>query len=93
MVKMPVPNGEEQILFPSENGSEVSKSPSLDFNPDSVDWSPPVSTVYTDVGVVPEHEKNELDHLISHLESMSKLSHTLLSLFILFQAYGFKSEI
>ncbi|TKY52162.1 Kinesin-1 protein [Spatholobus suberectus] len=65
---MPVPNGEEQILLPSESGSEVSKSPSLDLNPDSVDGSPPVSTVYTDVGVVPEHDKNELEHLISNLE-------------------------
>ena len=43
---MPVPNGEEQILLPeTENASEVSKSPSLDLNPDSVDGSPPVSTV------------------------------------------------
>ncbi|RZB87492.1 kinesin-like protein KIN-14U [Glycine soja] len=68
-MKMPVPNGEEQILLPeTENASEVSKSPSLDLNPDSVDGSPPVSTVYTDVGVVPEHQKNELEHLISNLE-------------------------
>ncbi|RDY08423.1 Kinesin-like protein KIN-14U, partial [Mucuna pruriens] len=65
---MPVPNGEEQILLPSENASEVSKSPSLDLNPDAVDGSPPVSTVYTDVGVVPEHQKNELEHLISNGE-------------------------
>ncbi|KAG4983476.1 hypothetical protein JHK87_028225 [Glycine soja] len=69
VMKMPVPNGEEQILLPeTENASEVSKSPSLDLNPDSVDGSPPVSTVYTDVGVVPEHQKNELEHLISNLE-------------------------
>ncbi|CAJ1976198.1 unnamed protein product [Sphenostylis stenocarpa] len=67
---MPVPNGEEQVLLASENASEVSKSPSLDLSPDSdsVDGSPPVSTVYTDVGVVPEHQKNELEHLISNLE-------------------------
>lgn len=65
--KMPFPNGEEQILL-SENGSEVSKSPSLDLKPDSVDGSPTVSTVYTDVGVVPEHQKNELEHFISNLE-------------------------
>ncbi|KAK7391928.1 hypothetical protein VNO78_20352 [Psophocarpus tetragonolobus] len=64
---MPVPNGEEQILLP-ENASEVSKSPSLDLNSDSVYGSPPVSTDYTDVGVVPEHQKNELDHLTSNLE-------------------------
>ncbi|KAH1192074.1 Kinesin-like protein KIN-14U [Glycine max] len=66
-MKMPVPNGEEQVLLP-ENASEVSESPSLNLNPDSVDGSPPVSTVYTDVGVVPEHQKNELEHLISNLE-------------------------
>ncbi|QCE07396.1 kinesin-like protein KIN-14U [Vigna unguiculata] len=67
---MPVPNGEEQVLFASENANEVSKSPSLDLNPDSDsgDGSPPVSTVYTDVGVVPEHQKNELEHFISNLE-------------------------
>ncbi|WVY95699.1 hypothetical protein V8G54_027850 [Vigna mungo] len=67
---MPVPNSEEQVLFALENASEVSKSPSLDLNPDSdsVDGSPPVSTVYTDVGVVPEHQKNELEHFISNLE-------------------------
>jgi len=70
---MPVPNGEEQVLFASENANEVSKSPSLDLNPDSDsgDGSPPVSTVYTDVGVVPEHQKNELEHFISNLESMN----------------------
>ncbi|XP_006606487.1 kinesin-like protein KIN-14U isoform X1 [Glycine max] len=67
VMKMPVPNGEEQVLLP-ENASEVSESPSLNLNPDSVDGSPPVSTVYTDVGVVPEHQKNELEHLISNLE-------------------------
>ncbi|XP_027364249.1 kinesin-like protein KIN-14U [Abrus precatorius] len=59
---MLVLNGEEQILLPSE-------STSLDLNADSVDGFPPVSsTVYTDVGVVPEHEKNELELLISNLE-------------------------
>lgn len=66
---MLVANGEEQIQLPSENESEVSKSPSLDknLNSDSVDGSPPV---YTDVGVVPEHQKNELHHLIFSLESI-----------------------
>ncbi|KAK7277867.1 hypothetical protein RJT34_22886 [Clitoria ternatea] len=66
--KMLVLNGEEQILFPSENASEVSKSTSLDLNPDSVDGFPPLSTDYTDVGVVPEHEKNEFEYLIFNLE-------------------------
>lgn len=69
---MLVSNGEEQVLLVSENASEASKSTSLDLNPDSVDGSPPVSTVYTDVGVVPEHQKNELEHLISNLESINK---------------------
>ncbi|PNX71930.1 kinesin-like protein KIFC3-like, partial [Trifolium pratense] len=54
-------NGEEKILLSSENETEVSKS-------DSIDGSLPVSTVYTDVGVVPEHQKNELEHFISNLQ-------------------------
>ncbi|CAL0300060.1 unnamed protein product [Lupinus luteus] len=53
--------------MPSENASEVLKS-SLESSPDSIDGYPPVSTVYTDVGVVPEQEKKELQHLISNLE-------------------------
>ncbi|XP_019427437.1 PREDICTED: kinesin-like protein KIN-14U [Lupinus angustifolius] len=53
--------------MPSENESEVLKS-SLESSPDSIDGYPPVSTVYTDVGVVPEQEKKELQHLISNLE-------------------------
>ncbi|XP_045815354.1 kinesin-like protein KIN-14U [Trifolium pratense] len=54
-------NEEEKILLSSENETEVSKS-------DSIDGSLPVSTVYTDVGVVPEHQKNELEHFISNLQ-------------------------
>ena len=57
---MLISNGEEQILLmPSEN---------VNLSPDSVDGL--VSTVYTDVGVVPEHEKNQLENLISNLESI-----------------------
>ncbi|KAE9618999.1 putative minus-end-directed kinesin ATPase [Lupinus albus] len=52
---------------PSENASEVLKS-SLESSPDSIDGYRPVSTVYTDVGVVPEQEKKELEHLVSNLE-------------------------
>lgn len=61
VTKMLISNGD----IPSENASEV-------LNPDSVDGSPPISTVYTDVGLVPEHEKKELEHLISNLESIDK---------------------
>lgn len=62
---MLVSNEEEKILL-----TEVSKSLSLDLNSDSVDGLLPVSAVYTDVGVVPEHQKNELQRLISNLESI-----------------------
>lgn len=60
---MMVCNEEEKIEVFSENETEVSKS-------DSVDGSLPVSTVFTDVGVVPEQQKNELQHFISNLQSM-----------------------
>jgi kinesin family protein C2/C3 len=60
---MLVSNGEEKILLSSENETEISKS-------DSVDGLLPVSTVYTDVGVVPEQQKNELEHFISNLQSI-----------------------
>ncbi|KAI9098967.1 hypothetical protein K1719_024734 [Acacia pycnantha] len=74
-------SSEEQILFHSEHASEnvieAFKSTSSNLNPDSVNGSlaaaefpdsPPVSTIYTDVGVIPEHEKNEQEQLISNLE-------------------------
>jgi len=54
---------EEKIQVFSENETKVSMS-------DSVDGSLPVSTVFTDVGVVPEQQKNELEHFISNLQSM-----------------------
>jgi kinesin family protein C2/C3 len=60
---MLVSNGEEKILLSSENETEISKS-------DSVDGLLPVSTVYTDVGIVPEQQKNELEHFISNLQSI-----------------------
>jgi kinesin family protein C2/C3 len=60
---MLVSNGEEKILLSSENETEITKS-------DSVDGLLPVSTVYTDVGVVPEQQKNELEHFISNLQSI-----------------------
>jgi kinesin family protein C2/C3 len=61
---MLVSNGEEKILLSSENETEITKS-------DSVDGLLPVSTVYTDVGIVPEQQKNELEHFISNLQSIS----------------------
>lgn len=60
---MMVCNEEVKIEVFSENETEVSKS-------DSVDGSLPFSTVFTDVGVVPEQQKNELEHFISNLQSM-----------------------
>lgn len=68
-------SSEEQILFGSDDTSETLKPTLLNSNPDSAappefSDSPPVSTTYTDVGVIPEHEKNELEQLISNLESI-----------------------
>lgn len=76
-------SSEEQILFHSEQASEnvidAFKSTSSNLNPDSFNGSlraaefpylPPVSTIYTDVGVIPEHEKDEQEQLISNLESI-----------------------
>lgn len=80
-------SGEEQILFRSDDANEPLKPTSLNSNPDSVDAfpaaaqfpdSPNVSTIYTDVGVIPEHEKNELEQLISNLESTMSRQFTLL---------------
>ncbi|KAA8544993.1 hypothetical protein F0562_019790 [Nyssa sinensis] len=67
----------EQISLPLENGNDFLKFSPLGSNPDSLDGlpqsselpdSPPVSALYTDVNVVPEHEKNELEQSISNLE-------------------------
>lgn len=53
------------------------ESPPMESNPDSIDGLPPVSyfsdsaclpTTCTDVNVVPEHEKNELQQSMSNLE-------------------------
>lgn len=72
-----IPTEKEQIPLISEDVKESLKSISMGSNPDSLDGLPPVSelpdspplpTIYTDVNVVPEHEKNELEHSISNLE-------------------------
>ncbi|KAI4350030.1 hypothetical protein L6164_010558 [Bauhinia variegata] len=74
-----ISKGEEQILSASENASEDLRSSPLNLKVDSLDVdglppaaefpdSQPVSTIYTDVGVIPEHEKNELQQLTSNLE-------------------------
>lgn len=63
---MLLPNGEDQILLPSENEAQVSKA-------DSVDGSLLlVSKVYTDVAVVPEHQNNEIQHFIASLQSIDR---------------------
>jgi hypothetical protein len=58
---------EEQISLPSENAMESLKfdgiSPVSEFHD-----APTIPAIYTDVNVVPEHEKNELKELILHLE-------------------------
>lgn len=69
----------EQISLPSVNVKEPLKSSPMESNPDSSDGfppdsdlsdSPPLPTIYTDVNVVPEHEKNQLQLSISNLEGM-----------------------
>lgn len=71
---------EEQISLHLEdpNGSLQLKSSPMGSNPDSLvglppvsdvsDSSPPLPSIYTDVNVVPEHQKNELERSISNLE-------------------------
>ncbi|XP_059440130.1 kinesin-like protein KIN-14U [Corylus avellana] len=73
---------EEQISLPSENAMESLKSSPMGSSPDSLDGISPVSelhdaptipAIYTDVNVVPEHEKNELKQLILNLEGEIEL--------------------
>ncbi|KAJ0013252.1 hypothetical protein Pint_20597 [Pistacia integerrima] len=71
---------EEQISLHSEDakGSLNLKSSLMGSNPDSLDGLPPISdlsdslpplpSIYTDVNVVPEHQKTELEQSISNLE-------------------------
>ncbi|KAJ6883662.1 hypothetical protein NC652_030794 [Populus alba x Populus x berolinensis] len=72
-----IPSEMEQISLPLDNVKE--KLEPLEPNQDHIDAfqleselmdSPPLpnSTIYTDVNVVPEHEKGELGHSISNLE-------------------------
>lgn len=67
---------ENQIPLALENGVESSKSFPLELNLDSIDGNPtasrspesPLVDTFTDVNVVPEHEKNQLEQTISNLE-------------------------
>ncbi|KAL9379106.1 hypothetical protein Peur_027588 [Populus x canadensis] len=72
-----IPSEMEQISLPLDNVKE--KLEPMEPNQDYIDAfqleselmdSPPlpISTIYTDVNVVPEHEKGELGHSISNLE-------------------------
>lgn len=74
---MIVSTEKEQITLPSENGIESLKSSPMGSDPDSLDGlplaselpeSPPLPAVYTDVNVIPEHEKQELEQTILNLE-------------------------
>ncbi|GKV07366.1 hypothetical protein SLEP1_g19156 [Rubroshorea leprosula] len=67
----------EQIPLPSENAEGSLKSCSMGSSTDSFTGLPPVSeladspplpTIFTDVNVVPEQEKSQLEQLISNLE-------------------------
>lgn len=68
---------EEQIPLPSEKVMESLKSSPMGSNPDSLDGFSPVSELHdsptipvicTDVNVVPEQEKHELEQSILNLE-------------------------
>lgn len=76
-LEMFIPSEMEQISLPLDNVKE--KLEPMEPNQDYIDAfqleseltdSPPLpnSTIYTDVNVVPEHEKGELGHSISNLE-------------------------
>ncbi|XP_021817557.1 kinesin-like protein KIN-14U isoform X1 [Prunus avium] len=67
----------EQISLVSVSAKESFHTSHMESNPDSIDRLPPVSyfsdspplpTICTDVNVIPEHEKNELQQSISNLE-------------------------
>lgn len=67
----------EQIPLPSDNTEGSLKSCSMGSSTDSFNGLPPVSeladspplpTIFTDVNVVPEQEKSQLEQLISNLE-------------------------
>lgn len=68
---------EEHTSLPFDDLTESLKSPPMELNSDSLDGYPPASESsdsaplihgYTDVTVVPEHEKHELEQTISDLE-------------------------
>lgn len=67
----------EQISLVSVSAKESFQTSHMESNPDSIDGLPPVSyfsdspplpIICTDVTVIPEHEKNELQQSISNLE-------------------------
>lgn len=67
----------EQISLVSVSAKESFQTSHMESNPDSIVGLPPVSyfsdspplpTICTDVNVIPEHEKNELQQSISNLE-------------------------
>lgn len=67
----------EQISLVSVSAKESFQTSHMESNPDSIDGLPPVSyfsdspplpIICTDVNVIPEHEKNELQQSISNLE-------------------------
>ncbi|XP_008218171.1 PREDICTED: kinesin-like protein KIFC3 [Prunus mume] len=67
----------EQISLVSVSAKEFFQTSHMESNSDSIDGLPPVSyfsdspplpTICTDVNVIPEHEKNELQQSISNLE-------------------------
>ena len=95
-----ISSGEEQISLPAENERESLKPSLMGSNPDSLDGFSPVSELHdspsipsicTDVNVIPEHEKNELEQLILNLEgsifNLSLLLHEVIVLILSSSGY------
>lgn len=70
----------QRISLALDNEKESMKSSPVESNLDSVDGllpasdlpdSPPAPALYTDVSVVPEQQKNELEQSITNLEGRS----------------------
>lgn len=68
-----ISNEENQVSLPLESSFMESNSGSLDGLPRSPELSDssPVVNGYTDVNVVPEHEKHELEQVIVNLEGLN----------------------
>lgn len=78
---------EEHMSLPLDDLRMPLKSPPMESNSDSLDGYPPASELsdspplihgYTDVTIIPEHEKHELEQTILNLEGIVMLLLTFL---------------